>query len=210
MNNGSVFAYLHVIPSAGAEHTVPISQFPFCIGRAEHNELALAEERISRHHACLRLEGDQIQLVDLGSENGTWRRIRRFQRIHRSQLTRRSPRAHLCQRSRRRRAHPYRRAHFPRRPRLCPQAHSRQRRLPRRSLPIGAENISPTLTCRARRSSSAMTRISISIGGVVRAIHSCRLIISPCAGRARSILTAACIASRFRVMMGCASLSKTS
>ena len=37
MNNGSVFAYLHVIPSDGAEHIVPISQFPFCIGRAEHN-----------------------------------------------------------------------------------------------------------------------------------------------------------------------------
>ena len=72
MNIAPVFAYLHVVASDGAEHAVPITQSPFCIGRGAHNDLALAEEQISRHHACLCLEGDQIHLVDTGSENGTW------------------------------------------------------------------------------------------------------------------------------------------
>ena len=72
MNTGPVLAYLHVIAADGGEHAVPITQSPFCIGRAAHNDLALAEDQISRHHACLRLEDDQIQLVDMGSENGTW------------------------------------------------------------------------------------------------------------------------------------------
>jgi hypothetical protein len=72
MNTEQVLAYLHVTAADGVEHAVPITQSPFCIGRAAHNDLALAEEQISRHHACLRLEGDQIQLVDMGSENGTW------------------------------------------------------------------------------------------------------------------------------------------
>ena len=72
MNTGPVLAYLQVIAPDGVAHSVLITQFPFCIGRAEHNDLALAEEQISRHHACLVLEGDQIHLVDTGSENGTW------------------------------------------------------------------------------------------------------------------------------------------
>jgi pSer/pThr/pTyr-binding forkhead associated (FHA) protein len=72
MNTTPVLAYLRVIASDGSEHTVAITQSPFCMGRGGHNDLSLVEPQVSRHHACLRQEGDQFQLVDVGSENGTW------------------------------------------------------------------------------------------------------------------------------------------
>ena len=72
LNTQPVLAVLRVSAPDGVERTIAITQSPFCIGRAEHSDLILTEQQISRHHACLRFDGDQIQLVDVGSENGTW------------------------------------------------------------------------------------------------------------------------------------------
>lgn len=72
MDTEHALAYLRVIAPNGSERAVAITQSPFCIGRGSHNELILDDQLISRHHACLRLEGNQILLIDLDSENGTW------------------------------------------------------------------------------------------------------------------------------------------
>ena len=72
MNTEHALAYLRVVAPNGSERVVAITQSPFCIGRGPHNDLSLDDQPISRHHACLRLEGDQVLLVDLDSENGTW------------------------------------------------------------------------------------------------------------------------------------------
>lgn len=71
-NTQPALAILRVIAPDGVERTIAVTQSPFCIGRAEHNDLILTEHQVSRHHACLRFEDDRIQLVDVGSENGTW------------------------------------------------------------------------------------------------------------------------------------------
>ncbi|HLF28612.1 MAG TPA: FHA domain-containing protein [Anaerolineae bacterium] len=72
MNSERALAVLRVTAPDGSERAVPVTDTPFCIGRTTDNELPLADQLISRRHACLRFEGDQFLLVDLGSENGTW------------------------------------------------------------------------------------------------------------------------------------------
>jgi hypothetical protein len=42
------------------------------VGRAEDNDLVLADPKISRHHARLEPDGQSWRAVDLGSTNGTW------------------------------------------------------------------------------------------------------------------------------------------
>ena len=42
------------------------------IGREADNDLALADVRVSRHHAIVQRQGDRYQITDLGSSNGTW------------------------------------------------------------------------------------------------------------------------------------------
>ena len=42
------------------------------IGRAEDNDIVVADPAVSRHHAELRNVGGQYHLVDLGSNNGTF------------------------------------------------------------------------------------------------------------------------------------------
>jgi len=41
------------------------------VGRARSLELVLADELVSRRHACLSTAGDELTLIDLGSTNGT-------------------------------------------------------------------------------------------------------------------------------------------
>ena len=72
MNAQTVLAYLRVTAATGSDRAVAITQSPFSIGRAEHNDLILTAHQVSRHHASLRFEGDLIYLVDMQSENGTW------------------------------------------------------------------------------------------------------------------------------------------
>jgi hypothetical protein len=42
------------------------------VGRAEDNDLVLANPEVSRHHARLEPDGKGWRAVDLGSTNGTW------------------------------------------------------------------------------------------------------------------------------------------
>ena len=47
------------------------------IGRASANDLVLADDRVSRQHAVIRIERDECRVVDLGSANGTYVNHRR-------------------------------------------------------------------------------------------------------------------------------------
>ena len=50
---------------------VPILSLPFTIGRHPDRDLTLDSSAVSGHHAELRAAGDDIELADLGSTNGT-------------------------------------------------------------------------------------------------------------------------------------------
>ena len=58
--------------------TVPLSG-TCAIGRARDNQLVLADEKVSRHHALIRmLDGHESWIVDLASANGTYVNQRRI------------------------------------------------------------------------------------------------------------------------------------
>ena len=42
------------------------------VGRADDNDLVLADPEVSRHHARLELDDQGWHAIDLGSTNGTW------------------------------------------------------------------------------------------------------------------------------------------
>ncbi len=50
----------------------PLIQGENRVGRAAGNQVHIIAEKISRHHARVVLEGEQIELIDLGSTNGTF------------------------------------------------------------------------------------------------------------------------------------------
>src|SRR5262245_40763886 len=45
---------------------------PLIIGRDTTNDLALSDPQISRRHAMIRQDQDQIVITDLQTSNGTW------------------------------------------------------------------------------------------------------------------------------------------
>ena len=49
-----------------------VERAEFIIGRDEGCDLSIPDRQVSRHHARIRLEGDQYLLEDLGSKNGTF------------------------------------------------------------------------------------------------------------------------------------------
>jgi DNA-binding NtrC family response regulator len=56
-------------PDAGSSHVAELDRIR--IGTAESNDLVLADPTVSRFHLELRRGGDRIEIVDLGSTNGT-------------------------------------------------------------------------------------------------------------------------------------------
>lgn len=42
------------------------------LGREADNDLILPDGKVSRHHALIQRQGEQYQITDLGSSNGTW------------------------------------------------------------------------------------------------------------------------------------------
>ncbi|MHB8626853.1 MAG: FHA domain-containing protein [Aggregatilineales bacterium] len=50
---------------------LPLDRFPFVIGRARECELVVDSTQISRQHARLELDHDQVIIIDLGSTNGS-------------------------------------------------------------------------------------------------------------------------------------------
>jgi sigma-B regulation protein RsbU (phosphoserine phosphatase) len=63
---------LLVLDPAGARREVPLTSFPFRIGRQTGNELALRDSRISRQQAQIAVADGGYFLEDLGSRHGTF------------------------------------------------------------------------------------------------------------------------------------------
>jgi TolB protein len=62
----------HVVVRAGGQVIQEIElRAELTVGRAEDNSLALADPKVSRHHARIDREGTSFVLTDLGSANGT-------------------------------------------------------------------------------------------------------------------------------------------
>jgi hypothetical protein len=63
---------LRLLPSEPGIPQVPLVSSPVRVGRADDNDLVLADPEVSRHHARLELDGKSWRAIDLGSTNGTW------------------------------------------------------------------------------------------------------------------------------------------
>src|SRR5881628_549626 len=78
MQSGEGSAKLTVLQEGRQEYTVEIVDC-LSIGRSPKNDLVLADEIASRHHAEIRHHGHgRYTLVDVGSANGTWLNGRRL------------------------------------------------------------------------------------------------------------------------------------
>jgi hypothetical protein len=74
-NNSTMKAWLIMQegPGAGHSHTLdPFKQASLSLGRSSECDITLADHRASRHHADLRWNGRQWEVVDQGSTNGTY------------------------------------------------------------------------------------------------------------------------------------------
>lgn len=65
-------AMLVVINPSGNRNRVPVQPVPFLIGRNADNNLVLRDNRISRSHARIQIEGDDYVIEDLQSRHGLW------------------------------------------------------------------------------------------------------------------------------------------
>jgi len=63
---------LIVMTPRGETTLIPVTEPETTIGRAEHNHVVLASQRVSRFHAALTTDGPMVTLRDLGSRNGTF------------------------------------------------------------------------------------------------------------------------------------------
>ncbi len=63
---------LVVIEPNGSQKEVELAPVPYRIGRQAENELALRDNRISRHHAQILADGARYFLEDMGSRHGTY------------------------------------------------------------------------------------------------------------------------------------------
>ena len=63
---------LRLRPIAPGDPHLSLGSSPVTVGRAEDNDLVLADPEVSRHHARLEPDGQSWRAVDLGSTNGTW------------------------------------------------------------------------------------------------------------------------------------------
>lgn len=62
--------YLETIDYSGRSFgRIPITSFPFTIGRATDNDYVLDDLSVSSHHASIEKEDGQLEIVDLGSLN---------------------------------------------------------------------------------------------------------------------------------------------
>ncbi len=61
-----------VIDGASKQKTITSEKLSLMLGRAPSNDVCLEAEGISRYHARLTIEGDQIVIEDLNSTNGTF------------------------------------------------------------------------------------------------------------------------------------------
>ncbi|HEU5410322.1 MAG TPA: SpoIIE family protein phosphatase [Candidatus Acidoferrales bacterium] len=73
---------LLVLDPAGARREVPVTQFPFRIGRQTGNELVLRDSRISRQQAQIAFADESYLLEDLGSRHGTFVNGKKISGLH--------------------------------------------------------------------------------------------------------------------------------
>lgn len=59
------------IKIVGTANEVPLTRDSLVVGRASTSDIRLDDTGVSRRHAEIRLEGDDVVVVDLGSTNGT-------------------------------------------------------------------------------------------------------------------------------------------
>lgn len=62
---------LRVLDGADRGRTYPNLEPPITIGREEGNSIQLNDERVSRYHAKIQMDHEQVVLTDLESTNGT-------------------------------------------------------------------------------------------------------------------------------------------
>jgi hypothetical protein len=63
---------LRLLPLDPGNPQVSLVSSPVRVGRAEDNDLVLADPEVSRHHARLEPDGQGWRAIDLDSTNGTW------------------------------------------------------------------------------------------------------------------------------------------
>ena len=71
-------SFLIVVRGGTPGDMIELGQGTSCLGRADDNDVKLAEASISRHHAAIAVEGDHAWITDLGSTNGTYLNGRRL------------------------------------------------------------------------------------------------------------------------------------
>ncbi|MPZ97981.1 MAG: DUF2662 domain-containing protein [Dehalococcoidia bacterium] len=69
--SGDVLAVLEVVEDGATPRRIAIGAEDTSIGRAEENDVTLADRAVSRRHATVQLEDGQFVVVDLDSANGT-------------------------------------------------------------------------------------------------------------------------------------------
>jgi pSer/pThr/pTyr-binding forkhead associated (FHA) protein len=72
-------------PEPGQKREILAAKDDFLIGRGPDCDLRLNAAAISRHHCLLRLRGDDVVVLDLGSSNGTYvngQRVRSQTSLH--------------------------------------------------------------------------------------------------------------------------------
>lgn len=62
---------LRVVAGTGTDNEIPVNRDVLLIGRASTADIRLDDSGVSRQHAEIRREGDDVVLVDLGSTNGS-------------------------------------------------------------------------------------------------------------------------------------------
>jgi len=63
---------LRLLPIDPGMPQVSLVSSPVRVGRADDNDVAIADPEVSRHHARLEPDGQGWRAIDLGSTNGTW------------------------------------------------------------------------------------------------------------------------------------------
>jgi hypothetical protein len=63
---------LRLLPIDPGTPQMSLVSSPVRVGRADDNDLVLADPEVSRHHARLEPDGPGWRAIDLGSTNGTW------------------------------------------------------------------------------------------------------------------------------------------
>lgn len=78
---------LHIRMPDGSTVNFPILKSMVTIGRAPENDLVINHPSVSRQHARIRVEADQVWVEDLGSSNGTFLNNQRLIKAQPAQVT---------------------------------------------------------------------------------------------------------------------------